>query len=154
MVSRGSQVKKDMKFGQPLMILSTPDDDAKNNIDVFIGNLKVALRRRRIKLSKYGEISIRNSRNSGAKTELEKILAGESKSELYIFSFRDAYIVCTLKDIYNCLLNKKYHTVPNPDKETTAAYISLSDINHLSILKNSVKVNATPPPPPGSGTWE
>ena len=130
-----SNLQEDMAFGQLMMIVSTPDADMKQNIDYTIGTLGIAYRHRRIKINKYREISIRNSRSSGAKTERQKILDGECQSRLFIFEFLDAYAVCRLVDILDCLRENRGYVQPNHDGKTSAYYIKLDDIKHLIIWR-------------------
>jgi len=134
-VKHGVDFETDMAYGQPLMILTTPEDDMKKNIDLSIRELKVAYRTRDLKISKYKEISIRNERKSGAKTEKEKILNGECKALLYIFDFKDCFILCKLSDIFDCLLKDIGHMVPNHDQKTSGYYINIGDIPHMLIEK-------------------
>lgn len=124
-----------MDYGQITMILTTPDDDAKGNTDCFLNNLRIAWRTRRFSINKWREISIRAWRISGVETEMQKILNGKAKAQLYIFEFLDAWIVCTFNAVKNCLGEKFYHIEPNHDGTTKAAYISLDDIEHLFISK-------------------
>lgn len=129
-----SEVQRDMAFGQRMMLVTTPDADIKENKDyILAGGLGIAYRRRRFPLGKYGEISIRNSRISGAKTEKQKILDGECKSQLFIWEFTDGWIVCKLSDVLEALLLDAGHMRYNNDGETSAYYIAFSKIKHLRI---------------------
>jgi len=130
-----SQLKKDLAFGQPLMIITTPDDDIKGNIDCKVGSLGISLRHRRLAITKYGQISIRYKRYSGTSTEYWKMVSGKSKGRLYIQEFTDAWVVCKNQDIINLLISMKFEIVKNHDKATEAAYINLTDIPHLLIEK-------------------
>ncbi len=130
------KVDGDIRYGQSAMIVTTPDADVKSNIDYFIGGFGVAWRKRRIKLSRYKQISIRYARVSGNPTEITKILKDESKSQLYVFEFLDYYVVCKMVDIRKCLEQKKYQIVDNHDNEgIMACYINIADIKHLLIVK-------------------
>jgi len=128
-----SQLNKDMAFGQRVMLTSMPNDDMKANIDYVIGTLNIAYRRRRLKMNKYGEVSIRNSRASGAKTEKQKILDGECQSQLFIFEFSDGWVICTLAVILDCLQKDKGYTKLNNDGITSAYYIPIKNIPCLII---------------------
>ncbi len=129
-----SKLKEDMAFGQPLMIITTPDDDMKGNTDLMINKLSVAYRTRRFHSAKYGEISIRANRASGAETEMSKILNGKARAQLYIFEFVDCWIVCSVQVILACLLDDKRHYIKvNNDNITSACYIKISDIPHFKI---------------------
>ena len=129
-------VERDMAYGQPLMVLTTPDDDMRWNTDLFINNLRVAYRTRRFPLSKYGEISIRANRLSGAETEMSKILNGKARAQLYIFDFLDCWILCNAEDILACLKNPEKHYIKqNNDGITSACYIKVGCIPHLIIAK-------------------
>ena len=128
-----SSLAKDMRFGQRVMITSTPDADMKENRDYVIGSLGIAYRRRRFKVSRYGEISIRNSRASGAKTERAKILDGECRSELFIWEFEDAYVLCKLEDVLSALRSDVGYAKDNNDGTTSAYYIPITKVHHLLI---------------------
>ena len=106
------EVLRDIEYGQLAMLITTPDDDVKGNIDIIISNLRVAWRKRRVNLSKWYQVSIRDSRKSGTRTEKDKILAGECKSLLYIFEFLDCWVLCRLSDILERLKEKQYEIVP------------------------------------------
>lgn len=135
-MSQRDLVDRDMAYGQPVMFTTTPDDDMKGNTDLFINNLRVAYRKRRFPLSKYGEISIRANRASGAETEMSKILNGTAKASLYIFEFTDCWVFCKVEDILACLKNPQKHYIkPNNDAITSACYIKVNDISHLTIWK-------------------
>lgn len=125
------------KYGQPLMIITTPDDDIKGNTDLFINDLRVACRKRRFTSVYYGELSIRASVASGAETEMSKIINGKAKAQLYIFEFKDCWIICTVKGILNCLLSlEKHYIKPNNDGVTSACYIKIADVPHFKINKS------------------
>jgi len=124
-----------MRYGQRVMIVTTPDADIKYNQDYIIGQLGIAYRRRRFKVGKYNEVSIRNSRASGAKTERQKILDGECKSQLFIWEFADAWVICILSDILEALQQDIGYVKENNGGITSAYYISIRKINHLLITK-------------------
>ena len=130
-----SKLQSDMEYGQRVMIVTTPDADIKNDIDYTIGALNIAYRRRRFKMSKYGEISIRNSRTSGAKTERQKILDGECKSSLFIFEFLDGWVICNIATILHCLKTGQGYVKSNNDGITSAYYIPIKNISCLIICK-------------------
>lgn len=131
-------VKRDMAYGQLAMLVTTPDDDMKANTDYFIGRLRVAYRRRRISIDQYNQISIRFKRDSGAETEMSKILTGKAKARLYIFEFTDCWIFATATDISTCLRDPRRHsTQRNNDGITYACYIKLEDLpNYLITWRN------------------
>ena len=134
--SQKDLVERDMAYGQRVMFVTTPDDDMKRNIDYQLGRLTIAYRRRRFPLSKYGEISIRANRLSGAETEMSKILNGKARAQLYIFDFLDCWILCNAEDILACLKNPEKHYIKqNNDGITSACYIKVGCIPHLIIAK-------------------
>jgi len=135
MKSANFKVQEDMNYGQLVMIVSTPDADMKGNQDYIIGQLGITYRRRRFKVGKYNEISIRNSRASGAKTERQKILDGECKSQLFIWEFADVWVICILSDILEALQQDIGYVKENKDGITSAYYISIRKVNHLLITK-------------------
>ena len=129
-------VKRDMAYGQPVMIITTPDDDMKRNTDFRINTLRVAYRKRRFPVTRYGEISIRANRVSGAETEMSKILNDTAKARLYIFEFLDCWVLCNVEDILACLKNPEKHYIKqNNDGITSACYIKVDYIPHLIILR-------------------
>lgn len=130
-----SKLQEDMRYGQRVMIVTTPDADMKGNVDCTIGVLNIAYRRRRFKMNKYSEISIRNNRASGAKTERQKILDGECKSQLFIFEFLDGWVVCTYSDVLQALRLDIGYVKPNNDGITSAYYIPFKKIKHLMTEK-------------------
>jgi len=134
------KIERDIQYGQSIMLVTTPDQDVKQDKDYVIGDFGIAWRKRRRKLTKWGQISIRHSRRSGNPTEFAKILSGQCQSQLYIFEFPDAYVVCKLSDIKACLETKdKYEIVDNHDAEgTKACYINVKDISHLLIQREEV----------------
>jgi len=140
-MNQTDSVKRDMAYGQLAMLVTTPDDDMKANTDYFIGKLRVAYRRRRISIAQYNEISIRFKRESGAETEMSKILAGKAKARLYIFEFVDCWVFATATDILTCLRDPQLHYAqPNNDGLTHACYIKLKDLpNHLIIWRDRAK---------------
>ena len=129
-----SKVEQDMAFGQPLLITTCPDDDAKGNIDFSLvlpkqgRMLKIALRSRRISIKEYGEVSIRYQRENGAKTEYAKLLAGECQSDLFVFPFKDAWVLCLKSEILRCLKANIGQPKDNHDG-TWAWYIPISQLN-------------------------
>ncbi len=138
-----SKVQKDMHFGQPLLIPTCPEDDAKGNIDYTLINpndktkgLRLALRTRRISFQKWGEVSIRYQRENGAKTEYAKLLDGECQSQLFIFVFSDAYVVCPRSEIIRCLKAGIGKAQDNYDG-TWAWYIPLSLLKAWVITEHS-----------------
>ena len=128
-----SKLTNDMAYGQVQMIVTTPDADMKENVDYLLGKLGIAYRRRRFRINTYREISIRNSRKSGAKTERQKILDGECKSLLFIWEFSDAYVVCTLSDIFRALRDNVGYVQDNDDGTTSAYYIPLNKLPHIQL---------------------
>jgi hypothetical protein len=135
-------IQRDMDYGQLTMLVTTPDDDAKGNIDVILSSkdsassLHIAWRRRRFKLTTWGEISIRAWRASGTETEMAKILTNKSKAQLFVFQFLDCYVVCKADDILACLQDQRKHYIKqNNDKKTAACYINVNLIPHLKIVK-------------------
>jgi hypothetical protein len=129
-------VEDDMRYGQVALITATPDEDMKENTDYRLGSLRVAYRRRRISLKRYGQISIRRARMaSGAMTEWHKILNGSSQAHLYVFEFLDAWVVCTLADIREAMEQDRGESVRNNDHATAAYYIEVADLPHLLIEK-------------------
>ena len=126
-----SDFVKDYTFGEVTFVKPASEEDMEQGIDAWIGGIPFAWRRRRISVNKYGEISVRHSRISGYKTELDKLLDGSFKSLIYIFQFTDAVVICLTSDIVWCLKKKEYTVLSNPDSSTAGCYIKLKDITHL-----------------------
>lgn len=135
------KVNRDLQYGQSIMLVTTPDQDVKQDKDYVIGNFGIAWRKRRLKMAKYGQLSIRYSRISGNPTEFAKIISGQCRAQLYIFEFLDCYVVCKVSGIKSCLERKEtYQIVDNHDTEgTMACYINVKDIPHLLIQKEKAK---------------
>ena len=125
-------LEDNLAFGEIKFAKSTPEQDRNQGYDAWLGGIPIAWRRRRIPLGRYGEISIRNTIASGGKTEIDKLLDGSFKAQIYVFQFPDAIVVCRVEDIIGCLKAKKYKQQANKDF-TSAVYIKLKDINHLLI---------------------
>ena len=135
MTTKSVEVQRDMAYGQLTLIVTTPDADMKENKDYFIGSLGIAYRRRRLSLNTFHELSIRDTRKSGAKTEKEKMLSGECGARVYIQEFKDYCVISLVEDIIDCLRKNLYKVVLNNDGKTKAAYISLNNLPHLLIAK-------------------
>ena len=133
-------VIRDIEYGQSVMLVTTPDQDVKQDKDYIIGNFGIAWRKRRLKLTKYGQVSIRYSRISGNPTEFTKILNGQCKAQLYIFEFLDYYVACKVSDIKSCLEKAEYQIKDNHDKEgTKACYINVKNLPHSLIQKEKYR---------------
>lgn len=122
----------DMAYGQRVMIATTPDADMKEGTDYLIGSFRIAWRRRRISVKKYGEVSIRYQRANGSKTEYAKILSGEARPHLFIFEFSDAYVIMSGPTMVTALKdNVGYVNTWNKDGKTKAYYIPLAKVPHV-----------------------
>ncbi len=127
-----SNFTKDYSFGEVAFVKPASEEDMKQGIDAWLGGIPFAWRRRRIPSTKYGEISIRHSRLSGARTERDKLLDGSFKALVYIFQFSDGVaVVCLTSDVVACLREKRYTTRENPDG-SVGCYIKLENIRHLT----------------------
>ena len=127
-----------MAFGQITMLTTTPDADAKGNVDCFVGTgkrlLPIAYRRRRLGLARFGEISIRHDRKvTRAKTEYQKMLDGECKAVLYVYDFLDCWVLVPTSEILRALKSGIGHAEANHDGMTDAYYIHVSKITHWKI---------------------
>jgi len=117
------------------MITTTLSDDMKRNIDCWLRQLPVAYRTRRCTVGRWNEISIRNQRNNGAKTERQKILDGECGARLFVFDFTDAWVLCGYAEIVKALHDNAGYEKPNHDGQTSAYYIGIENIRHILIPK-------------------
>jgi len=123
----------DFAFGDVNGRKSSNSEDQKQVADIWVGNTAFAWRKRRIPISKYGQISIRLRRNSGTKTECQKIIDGEATASFYVQEFTDAVVICRMADIRECLGLGNFEQRANTDGSTYAAYINLADIRHLIV---------------------
>ena len=122
---------EDFTFGSVDFIKPASNEDMEQGIDAWLGGIPFAWRRRRISLEQYGEISIRYSRESGSRTEYQKLLDSSFKALIFVFQFTDAVVICLTADIIQCLKAKKFVQQANRDGQTSAIYIKLKDIKHL-----------------------
>ena len=142
MATNQSDLARDMAYGQRAMFVTTPDDDRKRNIDYRLGRLTIAYRRRRFRLNKYHELSIRARRASGTETEMSKIIHGRARAILYAWEFIDCWVFAIDPDILACLRDPERHYIqPNKDHTTSACYIKLDDIPHLIVWKPTSRNN-------------
>ena len=119
-----------------MMFVTTPDDDMKGNKDYSIGCLGIAYRKRRFTLNRWGELSIRARRASGAETEMSKILTGKARALIYIWEFLDCWVIATAKDVEACLEDEAKHYIKqNNDGITSACYIKATSIPHLTVWR-------------------
>lgn len=133
-----SNLDRDMAFGQRMMLVTTPDADVKEDRDFILeSGFSIAYRRRRFPLDRYGEVSIRNSRASGAKTERQKLLDGECKAHLFVWEFTDGWIVCQTSDVLEALRANAGYVQQNNDGVTSAYYIPFRNIPHWRIEKSN-----------------
>lgn len=131
-----SKVAEDMAFGQRVMFTTIPDADMKQDVDYSIGTFRIAWRRRRVSVTKYGELSIRYERWNGAKTEYRKIIDGEATPHLFVFEFPDAWVMCSGPVMLKALQDDVgYIGKWNKDGTTRAYYIPLKKISHVMFLK-------------------
>lgn len=134
-----SQFLIDYKFGKVTFRRPTTEEDTKWGIDAWVSDIPFFWRKRTIPITQYGQISIRESRTSGAKTDYQKFLDGDIKSQVCFFEFTDAVIICLSKDILTCLKMKRLEHHYNPNGTTSAIYVNLEDIPHLFLKRESQK---------------
>ena len=120
----------DLFFGVTEFRGATEKEDLEKGIDGWIGDVPVAVRKRRISVGQFNDISIRFDRKSGIDTELDKLLNGTFQPQLYLFFFQDALVVCGVETIKLCLQNKQYEIKDNMDEATTGCYIKLSSLKN------------------------
>lgn len=116
-----------------LKIRQATKDEDYLGADIWLNDLALGHRERRIKVGKYREISIR--RRNYTRSEFEKIRDGECLAQLHLFEFTDAYVLCKTSDIRQCIIDDFGHFVPNPTEPNEGYYIALADIPHLLIMK-------------------
>lgn len=140
MKQKNSQFPIDYKFGKVRFRKPTPEEDMEQGIDGWINDIPIFWRRRRIPITKYRQISIRESRSSGAKTDYQKFLDGAVKAQVCVFEFLDAVVICLTENIIACLKRKQFEHRDNPNGTTSAIYINLNDIPHLFLERKSERV--------------
>lgn len=140
------KLAEDYRFGN---VFSAPAsaEDQEAGIDHWLvsetSSIPLSWRKRRIQVGKYKQISIRHSRGSGSKTELQKFLDNEIRSWVYLFEFKDAIVICSTEDIKKTIHKGEYQVQPNYDAgDTAASYINLDKIEHLLVMKKE-KENAS-----------
>ena len=140
------QTNTEERFGQPMLIVATEEEDIKHGIDCWLKgknpkcqSLPIAFRWRGIPITKYQQISIRSKVFDGYnKCEIDKLRQGETLAKLYIFEFTDCWIICKMLDIIDWLKQNSPEIVPNYDHSlTSGGYISIDCIPHLLIQKGS-----------------
>lgn len=115
-----------------LKVRQATQDEDYNGADVWLNELAVGHRFRDLPISRYTQISIRKRHYT--ESEYEKILSGKCLAKLWLFEFKDAYILCLTSDIKTCLETLgKAHYQENRGEPNGAYYINLSDIPHLRI---------------------
>jgi hypothetical protein len=112
-----------------------PDQEDKENatdykITLETGNIACRVRR---PSCKYRDLTIRATRTSGSKTELEKIKEGYARWYLYAWAKDnvtfDAWIFVDLDKLRKSdLLSKEHQIISNPDGETGFVALSLNDL--------------------------
>ena len=138
MVTKPINFNRDFAFGEVTFVKPASSEDMEQGIDAWLGGIPFAWRKRRISVTKYGEISIRYSRSNNSKTEYAKILDGSFKPQIYLFEFTDAIVICLTTDIYDRLINRDYIVQSNPDNSTTGCYIKLESIKHLMVKREGL----------------
>lgn len=113
----------------------TPAQDCRQGIDLWLGTVPVAYRRRRFPVNRFWDVALRHGRNSGRKTETAKILDGSCRAELYCFEFMDAWVLCRVVDIRDHIRRGYYAVRESPDGEM--ATIALDSLPHLLIQKEA-----------------
>jgi hypothetical protein len=129
-----SEFKRDFDFSNPNFFKASDKEDKKYGIDFWIFNIPVAHRKRRIQCP--SDITIRYKRNSGAKTEYNKILDGTLRARLFVFEFTDKIIFSNLESIKMALLNKQFNIIPNYDQETSLAVIKLENLKYFELMRS------------------
>ena len=131
-----------VRYGQPMMITSTPNQDIKHGRDYNIGSLGIAHRWRSIPVGKYRQISIRAKVADGRfLCEIDKISTGKFEAELYIFEFTDAWVICKTEDIRDWLkMNEPEIHFNNDRDKTSGAYIPIGELPHIAISRAGSKL--------------
>lgn len=137
MAMKQTNSKANNIFGQPRMF-ELPSDDRVGKDYILPGKfhpLGISYRWRGISLSKYHQISIRAKVENGLiKCEIDKLCNGRTKALLYIFEFKDAWVVCRVADIAEYLKSHKLEIIPNKDtNKTSGCYIDIEKLPHLLI---------------------
>ena len=121
----------DFDFGKIALAEASTEDDLLHGVDLWIGTLPVAHRRRRFAIGRFHDIAIRYSRDTGSKTEFEKLIDGSSKALAYLYQFDDCWVLLKTADIVGCLLLGRYEVREGDNGQM--ACIDVGSIPHLII---------------------
>lgn len=137
MISPQAAARFSADYGFAIVTSSEPTqaEDCRQGIDLWLGSVPVAYRRRRLLVNRFWDVALRHGRNSGRKTEVAKILDGSCRAELYCFEFIDAWVVCKVADIRDHIRRGHYAVRDGPDGEM--ATIALDSLPHLLIQKET-----------------
>lgn len=129
----------DFAFSQAEFTEATPCQDRKHGVDYFLGGLPVAYRKRRFPVNRFNDLALRYSRETGNKTECDKLLDGSCLAKLYVFEFEDCWVICQTTDLIQCLRRRRYVVQRGPDGQM--ACINLRDVAHFLMEKDAVPGN-------------
>lgn len=114
---------------------SSFEDDVEFCVDGHVGSLPLACRDMDFNWNDYKNISIRCKTKGGGNTEIHKIFDNRCKSLVYVYEFRDVFVICKVRDIKRKLERGEFHVRPNGDG-TAGAYMTLNKISHFIVAKD------------------
>jgi len=110
-------------------------EDRNQGTDYSLGDLRIAFRRRRFRVSRFSDIALRHSRLSGRRTEVEKLIDGSCQAHVYIFEFEDVWVIASVAELVAALKAGRYEVRRGPDG--SMAVIALSTLPHLKVPKQN-----------------
>ena len=134
--------KVDFTFSQVEFAEATPCQDRKQGVDYFLAGLPIAYRKRRFPVNRFNDLALRYSRETGNKTECDKLMDGSCMAKLYVFEFQDCWVLCPTSELVQCLRNRRYVLHNGPDGEM--ACIKLQDVIHFLFEKDATFANPKP----------
>ena len=129
----------DFAFSQAEFAGATPSEDRNQGVDYYLAGLPVAHRKRRFPVGRFNDLALRYSRETGSKTECDKLLDGSGLAKLYVFEFEDCIVLCPTSELVQCLRNRRYSVLNGPNGQM--ACIGLRDVAHFLIEKDAVPGN-------------
>lgn len=132
----------DFHFSQAQFEEATPCQDRNQGVDYFLAGIPMAYRKRRHSVGQYNDLALRFSRETGSRTEYDKLLDGSCLARLFVFEFNDCWVLCMASDLIQCLRSKRY--VVQRGKNGEMACIDLRDVAHFLIDKEGVHTSSEP----------
>ena len=129
--------KIDFTFSQAEFTEATPCQDRNQGVDYFLAGLGIAYRKRRLPVSRFNDLALRYSRQTGSKTECDKLSDGSCLAKLHVFEFDDCIVLCPTSELVQALRDGRYKLHSGQDGQM--ACIKLTDVQHILIRKDGSK---------------